>query len=92
MAKNEQQAEAIRRNREEGILIQNFHETRHDESGKRTAVLLDFMLEKVRTMNDTAPMDKFQYNQGQIAVLKQLREYLERGLPVFPKIDSAKSE
>ena len=72
-------------NRPKAELIIELYSVRNDSSGRAFLGLLETLTDEIRAENDNAPVKRVIRNQGKLAMLSQLREYIERGQPSLSK-------
>lgn len=64
--------------RKKAELVSNFKGLKHQEAGFTVLELLNLLINDLRIDNDTADINMVLRNQGRLAALIELRDYLER--------------
>lgn len=64
--------------REKAELVSKFRALKHQEAGFIVLELLKLLINDLRIDNDTAELTMVARNQGRLAALIELRDYLER--------------
>jgi len=63
------------------VAVAEFKSLKHDEGGVKVLKLVEILLDEARRDNDTATGENVSRNQGKIAILTQLKSFLERETP-----------
>jgi hypothetical protein len=72
-------------NRKKAEIIVDLHGAQKDPMVKSVLELIEIMIIEARLENDTANVDSFRLNQGEIRGLSRLSECIMRGLPGMQK-------
>jgi hypothetical protein len=62
--------------------VNEVHAMQFDMSGKRMLKLLYILINKVRMENDNVETAMLQKNQGKLDAYKEIKDYIERGIPI----------
>lgn len=72
-------------NRDKAETIIEANSSRNESASKTIQKLIGIMINEARVDNDTAQVRRVFRNQGKIAALTQLQEYIDRGQPSTAK-------
>jgi S-adenosylmethionine:diacylglycerol 3-amino-3-carboxypropyl transferase len=61
--------------------VNEVHAMQFQVSGERMLKLLFILVNKVRMENDNVDMTMLQRNQGKLDAYKEIKDYIERGIP-----------
>jgi len=81
MADPREKTPIILKDKDKSEIISNIHAARGDYLMTRLVGLLDILISDTRKENDTVSALELPKNQGKIEGFKELKNYIENGLP-----------